>query len=292
MPELFPSVASFVLCALVLVGAQLIYATVGFGSGMFSVALLALILPDLTGAVGTLLLLTCVTEAWVLIHAWRQAKARLLLGLLPTTAVGMWLGTELLVSGDVGLLKRGLGLVVLAAGMWFLYQERRRVVELDGGLRRRMRDGTGTEDGASGAQARRTGDEPSAATPTDATARRPLWVCLPVGLASGVLAGLFGTGGPPVIVFLKSYRLDKGAFRATLLWFFLLMSGLRGTSYVQHGVLTWSEVSAALWLLPASLLGTVAGMVVHHKLSERHFAGIVSVLLMLLGALLLIGGGK
>ncbi len=65
MPELFPSVTVFVLCGLVVACAQMIYATVGFGAGMFSIALLAMLLPDLAGAVAALLLLTLVTEVWV-----------------------------------------------------------------------------------------------------------------------------------------------------------------------------------------------------------------------------------
>ena len=37
---------------------------------------------------------------------WHILGFGLLLGLLPTTALGMWLGTWLLVAGDVGILKR------------------------------------------------------------------------------------------------------------------------------------------------------------------------------------------
>ena len=118
------------------------------------------------------------------------------------------------------------------------------------------------------------------------------WWGLPVGLLAGGLAGLFGTGGPPVIILLKRYNLDKGAFRATILWFFLIMSVLRGASYLRVGVLTSSELIAALWLLPASVLGMVLGMVTHRSMSERRFGIAVSVLLIVLGLLLLVGGGK
>ncbi len=252
MPELFPDTATFVLCGLILLVAQLIYATIGFGAGMFSIALLALILPDLATSVAILFLLTFVTEVWVLSRAWRQARLRLLLGLLPTTAVGMWVGTEMLAGGDVSLLKRSLGVVVAGAGAWFLF-----------------RDGRSEPD-----------PEPSRA--------RNL-IAVPFGFGAGVLAGLYGTGGPPVIVLLKSYGLDKSAFRATLLWFFLLMSLMRGGTYLHAGLLTTDELLAALWLLPFSLIGTALGMVAHGRLSERVFGRAVSILLVVLGALLVIG---
>jgi uncharacterized membrane protein YfcA len=271
VPELFPDVVSFVACALVMAGAQLVYATFGFGAGMVSIALLAIVLPDLVGAVGVLLILTLVTEVWVLAHAWREVRARLLLGLVPTMAVGLWLGTELLVAGDVGGLKRALGVVVAAAGVWFLYEERAR------GRRAEPRDA-----------------QPQSVGTPASVVKRPVWnwTSLPIGLVSGVLGGLFGTGGPPVIIFLKAYRLDKGAFRATLLWYFLLMSLFRAGTYVHAEVLTKDILLAALWLLPASVAGILIGMVIHRRVSESQFGVAVSVLLVVLGVLLLIGVGR
>lgn len=259
MPALFPDTATFVACCLIITGAQFIYATVGFGAGMFAVALLAMVLPDLKDAVATLLLLTLVTEIWVLAHAWRHARLWLLLGLLPTMALGMWLGTQILVSGDVGPLKRALGAVVAGAGIWFAFHERRRN---------------------------------PAATDERPLAIRHTWTSLPAGLISGLLAGTFGTGGPPVIIYLKGYGLDKSAFRATLLWYFLIMSAVRGGTYLHAGVLGGSQLWAAVWLLPATVAGILAGMLVHQRLSERHFGLAVALLLVILGALLLAGVGQ
>jgi uncharacterized membrane protein YfcA len=287
MPELFPSWGIFVASALVVVGAQLIYATVGFGAGMFSVALLALLLPDLRPAVATLLLLTFITEAWVLVGAWREARLKLLLALLPTTLVGMWIGTRLLSGGEVGWLKRALGAVVLLAGSWFLYGARQA---------RRRAAATESEVAATGSRIAAVGsDDAAMGEVSDVASGRHRWrlgLGAPVGLAAGTLAGLFGTGGPPVIVLLKSYGLDKSAFRATLLWYFLLMSFMRISTYLHEGLLGTAELWAALWLLPGSLVGALAGMIVHRRLSEHDFSQTVSILLMVLGTLLLVGGGR
>ncbi len=264
MPDMFSNTTVLLLCGLVVALAQLIYATVGFGAGMFSIALLALILPDLSAAVAMLLILTLVTEVWVLAHAWRQARIRLLLGLLPTTVIGLYVGTNLLAAGDATGLKRVLGLVVASAGAWFLYQERT-------------------------ANRRIANDTPNG---QPLPKKKMRWIGLPAGLLAGGLAGLFGTGGPPVIFLLKTYRLDKGAFRATLLWFFLLLSILRGASYVRADLLTRDELIAAVWLLPAAVLGIIAGMAVHRRLSEQHFGTAISLLLTCLGIVLVVTGGK
>jgi len=52
------------------------------------------------------------------------------------------------------------------------------------------------------------------------------------------------------------------------------------------------EWSAALWLLPASLVGMLVGTLLHHKLPERPFQWGVSWLLVLLGVLLVVGAGR
>ena len=227
-----------------------------------------MVLPDLRGAIATLYVLTLVTEIWVLIHSWRQAQYRLLVALLPTTAVGLWTGTELLAAGDVVWLKSLLGVVVFLSGVWFMIEQRRRGNDIH--------EPDATQNGPATSSTKRVGVVP----------------CAVVGFFAGALGGLFGTAGPPVVLLLKGYRLDKGAFRATLLLYFLLMSVLRGGTYLNAGILTLREITAALWLLPASILGTMLGMIVHRRISERHFASGISILLVILGLMLLIRGGR
>jgi len=270
MPELFPDTTTLVLCCLIIAGAQLIYATAGFGAGLFAVVLLAMVVPDLRGAIATLYVLTLLTEIWVLVHSWRQAQVRLLIALLPTTALGLWVGSKLLAAGDGDevWLKSLLGVVVFLAGAWFMFEQRRR--------RNEVHEPDATPNEQAPSAAKRFGVAPRVV----------------VGLFAGTLGGLFGTAGPPVVVLLRGYRLDKGAFRATLLLYFLLMSVLRGGIYLNEGILTRHEITAALWLLPASILGTLLGMIVHRRISERHFASGISILLVILGLMLLISGGR
>ena len=261
MPDLFVNLPSLVACILIMAGAQLIYATVGFGAGMFAVSLMALVLPDLTGIVVVLLILTFVTEVWVLARDWPRAKIRLLGWLVPGVVLGLWLGTRVLVTSDVSVLKRFLGLVVVGAGVYFIVDNRVRQ---------------------------------SDQSPVKGELLRPIawWISLPVGLLSGVLGAMFGTGGPPVIIFLRSCRLDKAAFRSTILTYFLLMSLLRAGTYTTAGLLTADRAWAAAFLLPGSLAGIIIGTIIHDRISERRFSQVVSALLVVLGVLLLAGAGR
>ena len=262
MPDLFVNLSSFVACVLIMTGAQLIYATVGFGAGMFAVALMALVLPDLTSIVVVLLILTFVTEVWVLARNWHQAKIRLLGWLVPGMFAGLWVGTHVLITTDVSLLKRFLGLAVIGAGLYFILENRVK-----------------------------HGDE----HPISREARLPpraSWISLPVGLLSGVLGAMFGTGGPPVIIFLRACRLDKAAFRSTILTYWLLMSLMRGGTYTTAGLVTADRALAAALLLPGSVAGIIIGTIIHDRISEHVFSQAMSVLLVVLGVLLLAGAGR
>jgi hypothetical protein len=270
MPELFPTLPAFLASLLVIALAMFVYATVGFGAGMVAVALLAFVLPDLAGTVAVLMVLTFLTEISVLVRAWRAARGRLLVLLALPMAIGLWLGTQVLVAGDVGLLKRLLGVVIALAGAWFLYSERRRPAGV-------------------------ASPQPPAFLSAAAAQLRVRFLtgaALIVGFISGLLGGMFGTGGPPVIILLRSYRLDKAAFRATLLGFFMVMTFVRAPTYWHQGVLTADVLLAALWLLPGAAAGTAAGMLAHRRISERRFALAVAVLLIVLGIVLVAGGGK
>ncbi len=272
LPELFPGYLEYAGCALILVGAQIVYAAVGFGAGIFAIALAALLLPDLRGAVVTLFLVNVAIEIVILGRIWRFGRVWLLAGLVPTTAIGLWLGTRLLGRLPVIDLKRALGVVISAAGIWFFVNDQvraRRAVALPADAQR--------EPSLSARPAGRVVD---------------FWLQLPVGLLSGTLMGLFGTGGPPVVAVLKKFRLDKASFRATLMWYFLIMGTVRAGSYIHAGLMTSAELKAALWLLPPSLLGARLGMAVHRRLSELQFETAVSTLLILLGAMLTFGSGR
>ena len=109
-----------------------------------------------------------------------------------------------------------------------------------------------------------------------------------VGLVSGVLTGLFGTGGPPLIIWYYLSTASKAAFRGNLMTIFLLMTFVRVPSYVLGGLVTTPRLWSTAALLPAVLLGAWLGHTLHVRISERTFRRAVSVLLIILGLVLLL----
>jgi uncharacterized membrane protein YfcA len=126
----------------------------------------------------------------------------------------------------------------------------------------------------------------------DRATPRP-WVrgwALPAGVVSGALTGLFGTGGPPLIVYYRLAGAAKAAFRGNLMALFLLMTLVRVPAYAIAGLITAPRLWSGLAVLPAVALGTWAGHRIHVDLSEDTFRRAVAVALLVLGVVLLIRG--
>jgi hypothetical protein len=118
------------------------------------------------------------------------------------------------------------------------------------------------------------------------------WIAAPIGLVSGVLTGLFGTGGPPLILYYQLSGVDKAAFRGNLMAIFLLMTTVRVPSYAAFGLISGPRLWSALLVLPAVVLGAVIGNRIHLRIDESTFRRLVSMALVIIGLLLLIPAGR
>ena len=124
-------------------------------------------------------------------------------------------------------------------------------------------------------------------SPSPRHRNHPPWVAPPVGLLSGVLTGLFGTGGPPLVLYYQLGGADKTAFRGHLMAIFLLMTTVRVPSYAALGLLNTERLWSALAVMPAVLLGAFIGNCIHLSLEEDSFRRLVSGALLVIGLLLL-----
>lgn len=120
------------------------------------------------------------------------------------------------------------------------------------------------------------------------TVRWPAWSTPLVGLISGVLSGLFGTGGPPLVLYYRLAGANKRAFRSNLMAIFLVITLVRLPAYGIAGLLSAERLGGALLVMPAVVMGAYFGQRIHLDLSERGFARLVSLALVIIGALLLL----
>ena len=124
--------------------------------------------------------------------------------------------------------------------------------------------------------------------PEGTRVRWPAWTAPPVGMISGVLAGLFGAGGPPLIVYYHLTGLSKLAFRGTLMALFLAMTVIRVPSYLTGGLVTPERMWSGALLLPVAAAGAWMGHRIQIKIPEATFRRLVSGLLAVIGLLLLL----
>ena len=114
------------------------------------------------------------------------------------------------------------------------------------------------------------------------------WWTVPTGLTGGMVGALFGTGGPPYVIYLSHRLSDKSEIRATFSGLFLIDGGLRILTFLVAGLLLQSGMIAAiLGAMPVMTLGLYLGHKVHTGLSNQQILKLIGTLLLLSGISLL-----
>ena len=114
------------------------------------------------------------------------------------------------------------------------------------------------------------------------------WWSLPTGLSGGLIGAMFGTGGPPYVVYLTHRLHDKTQLRGTLSGLFMLDGALRIVTFLIMGLLLQPDLLQALLLaLPLMGLGLYLGNRVHLGISRRQQLALIGVLLLGIGGSLL-----
>ena len=116
----------------------------------------------------------------------------------------------------------------------------------------------------------------------------PRWAW-PAALTGGAVSGLFGTGGPPYVIYLSHRLRDKSQLRATLSGLFFLEGLIRIVSFLVAGLL----LDVGVWLralcaLPVVVAALYAGSHIHTRLSDTQMLRIVSLLLLVSAVSLLL----
>lgn len=114
-----------------------------------------------------------------------------------------------------------------------------------------------------------------------------IWA-VPAGLIGGTVSGLFGTGGPPYVIYLN-HRLHKPAeLRATFTGLFFLEGSWRITTFIIAGLFNdLALITSTLAALPLIAIGLWLGNHVHVGLTKEQMQRLIGALLVFSGASLL-----
>jgi len=111
------------------------------------------------------------------------------------------------------------------------------------------------------------------------------WGPIVAGSASGALSTSTGLAGPPIVLLLASRGLPKEEFRSTSALYFLAMSLVGLLVLAGRGLIEGGEISLALVLVPATIVGKVVGTALMRKVSEKAFRAFSLGIVILTGAL-------
>lgn len=89
------------------------------------------------------------------------------------------------------------------------------------------------------------------------------------GALGGLFHGMIGTGGPPFVMYLSEIKMEKTAFRATMIVLLFSCNVLRVGAYGSMGLFTESILMTSLPALPFFGVALVVGHRIHHLISEK-----------------------
>ena len=115
---------------------------------------------------------------------------------------------------------------------------------------------------------------------------RRAWA-VPAGFLGGLVGGMFGTGGPFYVLYMRARQLPKTIMLASMAALFALDGGARFTAFAVGGHYTWLHAQLLAVMLPLGALGLYLGGRVHVGLSQAAFQRIVSAIMLVSGTLLL-----
>jgi uncharacterized membrane protein YfcA len=113
------------------------------------------------------------------------------------------------------------------------------------------------------------------------------------GVGLGAFAGLTSTlahaGGPMIDLFLLPQKLEKRIFVGTVIKYFFIGNLVKLIPYFEQGLMTRQAAFLSLLLLPCVVLGTLSGVHLNRKFSDRAFRTVVYSLAFGIGLYLLSG---
>ena len=113
-----------------------------------------------------------------------------------------------------------------------------------------------------------------------------LWA-LPAGFTGGLISALFGTGGPPYVIYLSHRTTERSALRATFSGLFMLDGALRIVAFLATGLLASDLLPSIALSIPVMAAGLYFGNKVHLGISNRQTLSLIGALLLFSGASLL-----
>jgi uncharacterized membrane protein YfcA len=238
----------FVAVVIALLGFLIGMTKGGFNTlGALLTPVLSLVLPVST-AVGVLLPMLIVGDAFAIYIYWREWDAALVRRMLPAGIIGALIGTYLLAAMSPNALRVALAIFVLLLVVYKLASDR--ITRLAYQPRR--------------------------------------WHAPAAGGLAGVASGMFNNGGPPFNSYLLLQKMPPRLFIATTALFFAILNLIKVPGFLYTGILNVPLLLSLWWVFPFIPLGIWAARWIVTHINQQTFEWIVIALLIASSVILFI----
>ena len=110
------------------------------------------------------------------------------------------------------------------------------------------------------------------------------------GSVAGFTSFVSHTGGPPVQIYTLPLRMTPTLFAGTNAVFFAVVNAIKIPPYLMLGQLSWANMQAALYLIPAAIAGMLVGVTLVRRINPEVFYRATYVLIFLLSLKLIYDG--
>ncbi len=100
---------------------------------------------------------------------------------------------------------------------------------------------------------------------------------------SGIVQGIYSSGGPLLVYGLSSKNIDKDTFRVTLSSVWLIFSILLFSFYLITSKSDLKDLTLSVYLIPSLIIGIFVGEKIHHLINERYFKILIFSILLIAG---------
>ncbi|MDD3051806.1 MAG: sulfite exporter TauE/SafE family protein [Candidatus Cloacimonetes bacterium] len=244
---LFTDVYQMLIIGFIIMFSQIIYASLGFGSGMFAISILAYLYGRLDFIVPMFTIVCLPTELYITIKDRKEINLRTSGIFLIIIIPALLYGSVLLRNSQNKIFLLLLGLIILLLSAYYLFFEDKLKFAL----------------------------------------KQFYWIPF-FGIISGILGGLFGMAGPPLILYFKHIKLSKSEFRVALLSIFSVMTFFRIIFYSFLGIISCDLIMTSLSVTIFALIGLCIGNLLHSHISEFFFKKITAITLIVSAVLIII----
>ena len=216
-------------------GASFVQRTTGFGFGIFIMTALPFLMPSYAEAVTLSGILSLTSSTVVMLKYLKYVSWKRILPILAAFLVMSALAVFMLERIEGRTMRIILGLILILLSLYFCFFKER--------LQKVIKPTSGWQIGS--------------------------------GVISGVMGGLFGMQGPPVVLYLVNSEPDKNHYMGMIQTYAVLTNVIMLATRACNGYLTTAVGTAYLYSITGLVIGVLAGNWAFKRLPDKLFAYIV-----------------